>query len=213
MFYKYFLPIALLYFFGTENVFSQKNSTNIDSIFYFNNVANIKIETVKKTTTRTEFYINGKIRSKCDVIFGVRTDSAMFKEITSSKYKYEFWRNLVDLYNGYYIEWYENGNIKSKGKYKSGLKVGLWLYYDENNVLIKKENYSGENEYLKGLYCEYYSNGEIKVKGKYKLARVINKYDESKSDIVSMKDGMWYYYDIKGVIIKKEIWKFNTMIN
>ena len=116
--------------------------------------------------------------------------------------------------NGYFQKFFDNGNLMENGKYINDSKQGNWKFWNEAGILVRDCNY--KNSGLFGIYFKYHSNGKLKNKGFYTFQtgkikiHEINP-DTGETDLViidtnelSVKDGIWEYYDNNGKLIKTE---------
>ena len=84
--------------------------------------------------------------------------------------------------NGMYIEWYPNGKTKIIGSYS--------LKYRDSVIVLTQPTYD---------------TMEIMVNGN-KFASV------SVDNFPGLKNGVWIFYDEKGVMIRRETWAYGTLV-
>ena len=105
------------------------------------------------------------------------------------------------LLDGEFVEFHENGKLWIKGEYKLGEKKGIWEEYSENGIKIRQGKYIGEKRtpYSETILDSLLENGVIVSGLQFPI-------------IEEIKDGVWNYWDIKGVLIKKELWDKGKLI-
>jgi len=159
----------------------------------------------------TEWYLNGKIKSKTyyidDTAEGLNELFYENGQLLQKRYFYGGKKHGQDYY------YYENGNLEDDAHYKNGEFHGLCTkYYENGNIKFQAyynhnvvdgdyiRNYeSGKKEVktsfikgkLNGSYIDFYENGKKKSKGNY---------------LNGDKIGKWVYWDKNG---KKTVKKFN----
>lgn len=124
---------------------------------------------------------------------------------------------------GWWEAYYSNGQLKESGNIVCNFKVDEWVYFYPDGSLRKYENYLRLDRllqptirgYLSGNYIEYHTNGNKKIAGVYRIVEEYAKnfvVDNETYEIdtlccewepVSVKHGIWKYYDESGSIIKE----------
>lgn len=122
---------------------------------------------------------------------------------------------------GEWTEYFDNGNIKATGYYYEDQPIGLWKTYYPNGQLKKSYSYALieykniSNYCMMGSYQEFYENGQLKINGFYKSipdvieVQLIDPITFEGSFVdkigpVSIKHGLWTYYNKDGTIEKEE---------
>ena len=137
------------------------DSENGERIIYYEGTNKVQTKYVLKDSKVnglvTNYYYNGKIKSKGYWVDGVR--SGLLEEYD------EVGNKLLECYisnnelNGSYTSYYPNGQVIMKGNYQNGYKSGFFTEYDEEGN--KESEYFAENDLLNGTYKEYYKNGQL----------------------------------------------------
>jgi antitoxin component YwqK of YwqJK toxin-antitoxin module len=125
------------------------------------------------------FYKNGVRKSFCTYINDQILNGTSFNYYPNGKIK-NISYYIYGLIVGGYSEWYDNGQIKISGSYWLDIKE---KYIDKtdslNTIRINKKNETKISEKtITGIHPYNFKN----------------------------KDGIWYYYDDKGNLIRKEHW-------
>lgn len=167
----------------------------------------------KRSGNWAAFYVDGSIKTS-----GYITDSSFYG-------KWQFY--------------HENGIRKAKGKFKYTvddsdstvlvLKMsGKWKFWNDSGKLIYKSYYSPlrtTEEATYGKYKERYDSGKLKVSGEYHKGSKIGTWhyyyengQKQHTAYYQYKNGVdypigtWLYWNEKGVLIKKEIYKEGILI-
>lgn len=126
--------------------------------------------------------------------------------------------------DGIWIERYNSGLLLSVGSYDCGEKIREWIYFYDNGNKQRIENYSNyQNDsmsyigrtHLNGDYFEFYNNGNLKIFGHYRIKLINDSTNimdpqtgliEKQLEVQpkSYKNGRWIYYNLEGIIEKKE---------
>lgn len=135
--------------------------------------------------------------------------------------EYEF-DTAIYAHSGFYREYDSLGEIKTKGAYKIVDSVkckdcyeGHPEYPDNPSEWTKKE-YSRQRSIQTGVWQQFHPNGEEAIEGEY--AELMHETEgqslPDKSSYImahcnwrtfeQLKQGVWYYYDETGMLIKKE---------
>lgn len=86
-----------------------------------------------------------------------------------------------------------------------------WLrYYDENNKLVR-EGLSYQDCGV-GKVKEYFPDGKLKCKGSYKVNDTGNWDNLFDKGYCSVKDGIWFFYNEQGEIIKTEKYRDGVLM-
>lgn len=106
----------------------------------------------------------------------------------------EAWDELTQ-----FVEYYPDLRVKREGKIK----------YDGDGIVFDPFNSKTNADYAKcegmlrvGLWKEYWPNG---------ILRLESRFTENPIG-VDIRDGLWYYYDEQGKLMKEEEWKNNLLI-
>ena len=167
------------------------------------------------------WHISDTVVSK-DVIYvekGVFVNEDFFKRINANNSLYY---NNVKVY-------YLNGALKEEYCLNKSFVEGNDISYYENGVI--KEFYTCRNGNRFGAYIEFHDNGEKKTLGEYILPDSTPNYyetvaidtidDKMNGEVISKtstmhfndkKNGIWHYWNEKGVLIKSELWDKGTLI-
>lgn len=169
------------------------------------------------------WHLSDTIVSKNYIMISKRIliDSAFFKSINIDKEIYYISKKL------YYFNW----SLKEEYcENESFLVEGNRISYYENGVI--KDFYTCRNGNRVGAYIEFHDNGEKKTLGEYTLPDTTPNYyttftsdttiDSSTGEIrimqgytmhfIDKKNGKWYYWNDKGILIKSELWDKGTLI-
>ncbi len=151
-------------------------------------------------------------------------------------------RDTNYIYDGHFMDYYLTGQIISEGVNQKGKPSRIKIYYHPNGKIhyinkmdsdtetcimsfFSNGNISSNGCFLYekefGVWYYYYDNGKLESYGNYKLMKITDdnvlelalKYGVLSGHHVSYKDGEWFYYDLNGVLIKKEIYVKNELIN
>lgn len=193
----------------------EKNDTIRRNKIYSDNQPHVIYTTEGSSLVRTEFYPNGRLKSKSQIIQKIGIDTTHYFDFYSRKSKIIILKSLLDIPNGDYIDYHNVGitnKIKSKGKCKMYTRTGNWDFYERNGNKI--EAYFNTEGDLDGLYKEYYfhpadSTYTIKVEGQFGIKNYDDNYKtksgkiwtDSKKEI--RRIGVWNYYSRDGTL--KEI--------
>lgn len=111
-----------------------------------------------------------------------------------------------------YTAYYKNGDTAAVHLY-SGNDIHLIFYSEIGNKRVEYHQRILDQTYTFGEWKYYHDDGKLQVKGKYKL---VKETAEGRGGIItqwkSVRDGIWEYYDEKGICTKKEVWKNDKMI-
>ena len=120
--------------------------------------------------------------------------------------------------------YYDNGQLKEQySRSLDNLEMGMHLTFYKNGMLEKLYNmFEGQ---MVGRYLIFHENGKANVIGEYKNVNSYGKinrlsndtaiYDSTHTTIVGHLNGsrilpkkinVWYYYDVNGELIKKEVY-------
>lgn len=125
--------------------------------------------------------------------------------------------------SGWWEAYFSDGQLKESGNIVCNFKVDEWFYFYPDGSLRKYENYLRLDRllqltnrgYLSGNYIEYHTNGNKKIAGVYKIVEEYAKYfvvniETYEIDTlccewepVSVKHGIWKFYDESGSIIRE----------
>lgn len=191
------------------------STDTIETFYYSDSIIKAKGKYLrgKKNGNWTAFYPNGSIKTA-----GYITDSSFI---------------------GKWYFYYENGIRSAKGKFKYTiddtdttilvLKMsGKWKFWSENGKLVHKSYYSPLRSLTQTKYGkskELYPSGKLKSKGEYHKGSKIGTwhyyyqngvkkhiaYYQYKSRI-DYPVGTWLYWNKKGILIKKEVYKEGLLI-
>ena len=209
---KLIILIAFLTLFLTQqqNLYSQNNSTYIGEV-------RIDKSTDSLGTTRL---LNSKTEEYFEIIStGVKVEEG---RLTFGKC------GCNPAKDGIWLKRYKMGTIESIGTYDCGNKIGQWLYFYENGNKERIEFYSTyKNDtmnylritFLSSDYFEFYENGNLKVGGHYEIKMLndtLNTIIPESGELIktielqpkSYKCGIWVYYNIDGIIERKEDYKY-----
>lgn len=116
-----------------KNGFMTKNSL-------YTYIHNIKESRNLKTTRELEYYEDGKLKIKREII---EKEKDVEIEYINEYYPNGFLKSETELLdfdkNGIYREYYENGNIKYEGKFQKDKPIEKQYYYHENGKQNKIE--------------------------------------------------------------------------
>lgn len=101
-------------------------------------------------------------------------------------------QNITDengLKQGAWVQKDANGKVKYRGQFKDGKPVGKFKYYNSEGVIETILEFSSSDT---ALATYYHSNSVKSAVGYY-----VNK----------QKEGVWRFYDTKGIILSKEEYK------
>lgn len=201
----------LIYKYTNSNDYQLILSKDTSEIFYYSDSiikAKGKYLKGKRNGIWAAFYRNGSIKTS-----GYITDSSFYG-------KWQFY--------------HENGIRKAKGKFKytvddidSTLLIlkmsGKWKFWNDSGKLIYKSYFSPlrtAKEAQYGKFKAHYKSGEVKVSGEYHKGSKIGTwhyyYENGKKKYIAYYQykssldypvGIWLYWDKKGNLIKKEIYK------
>ena len=126
----------------------------------------------------------------------------------------------ADSFHGKRIAYYENGNIYTSAHYNMGVFVdSFFLYF--NNGQLRSECWFDSSGKAQGIYKIYYETGEISLIGRsvdnmdVDTARGFYK-NKQLSYLIPYKngkiEGALLYFDEDGKIVKKEIYKNDSLI-
>ena len=138
---------------------------------------------------------------------------------------------LNGLLHGKHIEWDSSGNIKFEENLKYGLYDGKQTVYYETGKIMSVRFYKLNRE--DSTDSEFYPNGVLKVQGHYQYndsdLNLIPQYQtdsafvmDSDNNIIGIKkmsstyykpkNGLWQYWDEKGILIKQEFYKDGQLL-
>lgn len=206
----------LIYKYSNSDNYQFVHSTDSTEIIYYSDStvkAKGKYLRGKRNGNWSAFYPDGTIQT-----FGYITDSSFYG-------KWEFY--------------HENGFRKAKGRFKytmddkdSSLLVlkmsGKWKFWNNKGQLIAKTYFSpyrtaDQSKY--GKFKERYPSGKIKTTGEYhkgsKIGTWHHYYENGTKKLTAYYQyksttdypiGSWVYWDEKGNILKKEIYKDGVLV-
>jgi len=109
--------------------------------------------------------------------------------------------DLINLKNfnkgvldGWQISFYYTGTLKSRMFYSKGKKEGIELMYHKNGNLLSKSTY--RDGQINGVWLLYDKKNRLQFEGHYSNG---------------LKNGIFIDYDSLGIIIKKQIYKNDTL--
>ena len=127
----------------------------------------------RKTSSWTEFYPTGEIRS-------------------AGNYQ-------DNLKSGSWTYYFINGGIEQKGRFSKGRFQGLWMWYYPNGNTWREESYFNGRE--DGLFTEYDLQGNILTKGDYisgerdgEWIYQVGDHEERGKYVIGLREGEWKYY-------------------
>lgn len=157
-------------------------------------------------------YLNGKINGQY-ITFDKNEDTIM-----NCLYK-------NGMLNGYYKEYFQKSKVKISGEYSKGKKNGLWIEFYNNGTTKEKGNYLPVFYTLQ--YKDFIQFRFIVFDQNNKIIDTLNYTSQIKETInwlkqvtgvkmpykMHLKEGIWKYWNEKGVLIKKEKYKKGKLIN
>ncbi|NVN95736.1 MAG: LytTR family transcriptional regulator DNA-binding domain-containing protein [Bacteroidetes bacterium] len=139
----------------------------------------------------TTYYPNGNLMSEGYYISTHKDSTWKYYNINRVLIREESYR--ATLKNGEWKTYYDDGTLTDRINWKNGKREGIW-----------EQNYSGgtlktqfKNDKLEGIYQVFTPEGKLRNQGKYKN---------------NLKDGIWFWYDEKGLPNKKFVYKDNKLL-
>ncbi len=187
-------------------------------------------------------YENGKLRYRGTFDHGVEVGTFKFyfesgdlrainkfRGKTGVCYSYQFGGDSIVAAEGKYIKskrdsiwtFYDiDGNVVSREGYKNDKKNGLSeTYYDNKKVA---ESFVYVNDKKVGPWLQFYDTGKPRTKGTYVegslQGEIIYYFPSGKPEIKGnyargIMHGNWYFFDENMKVVKKQVWKFGTLVS
>ena len=96
------------------------------------------------TEKHQEFYPNGKVKIKGDIVKDLK--QGKWESFYENGTKWSESNYLFGKRNGIYKTFYPNGALKIHGVYENEKKIGLWFFYAENGKFEKEINFDKKPE-------------------------------------------------------------------
>lgn len=114
--------------------------------------------------------------------------------------------NREGINSGVFVDFDDSIHVSAVGNFADGCKVGEWSYFKYGR-LICKGNYYPDYLHLKSINDQndtlYLVNKSDSLASIVYPEEVINSFNVNEQ-ILYIKDGKWYYFDIDGNLIKTE---------
>ncbi len=190
----------------------------------FNQVNHYQVKIKSFDTIKQGFYYSYSINSnlKVDGYYKNNKKDGIWKVFYDSGNIYSKFNFIKGVLNGEYVKYYESQKIREIGYYKNGIKINKWIVLSENGDTLSFGYYSGKLLNIKHNDSLIFV---INNKRKPDTLNIISKYSDGirnnepfstygsySMNVIFLKKGVWYYFDVSININSKEVYDKNGVM-